>query len=99
MGKVINPIISWAREELRLLSADSWADGAYAGPAPCTLADPRCQATLARLAEVGERMKRMRSRVLDGRTFTSAAATDVRATILRAMAAKSQPVREVRRRA
>lgn len=94
---MIAALRKWLANEWRLLALDSWADGAYEGPEPCTAADPRCQRTMERLAEVSARMKRTKARMLDGRAFTGSAATDVRATILRAMAVRTQPVREVRK--
>jgi hypothetical protein len=63
----------WLREELRLARLESWSDGAYDGPMPCTLDDPKCQATLKRMAEARERMKRMKAGLLDGRPYTRGA--------------------------
>ena len=86
--------LAWLRNEVRLLGLHDWSDGAYDGPAPCTAADPRCARVIDRLAKVAAKMRAAESRLLDGREITSAAATDVRVTILRA---KPTPVRAVRR--
>jgi len=78
-----NRLAAWVREEVRLLSLDTW-ENEY-DIQPCTSQDPRCQKTLERLREVSERMRRMRSRMLDGKPLTCSASTDVRATIVKAM--------------
>ena len=95
---MIAAFLRWLREEVRLLGITSWADGAYHGPPdpePCTSADPRCARMLERLAEVNAEMYRKRTRIIDGRQVTSAAATDVRVTIHRFRNAPT--VRAVRR--
>lgn len=79
-------MMRWLREEIRLLSLDSWASD-YHGPpdpAPCTARDPRCAKLAERQDAIYRSMRRMKSHLLD-RPVTSAAATDVRATIHRAM--------------
>ena len=99
---MIATFLRWLREGCRLLGRASWPDGQYAGPPdplPCTSSDPRCASTLERLAEVNARMYRMRTRVLDGKPVTSAAATDIRHTIAQALATKAPPVHLVRRKA
>lgn len=83
--KPLDNFLRWLAEELRLLGLDTWADGAYdtpTGPAPCTLADPRCQRTIERLAECRARMRRMKMGLLDGRPVRPGflAHTDVEAT-------------------
>ena len=99
---MIAALLRWLREEVRLLGIASWSEGAYQGPPeplPCTSSDPRCQKTIERLAEVNARMYRMRTRLIDGKPVTSAAATDIRHTIAQALATKAPPVQLVRRKA
>lgn len=92
---------AWLREEVRLVSLDSWANDAYHGPPdpePCTASDPRCAKLAERQEALYRSMRRMKSHLLD-RPITSAAATDVGATIRRAMAVHAAPVRLARRAA
>jgi len=92
-------MLAWLREEERLLSLDTWSGGAYHGPpdpAPCTARDPRCARLAERQEALYRSMRRMRSHLLD-RPITGAAATDVGATIRRAMAVHAAPVRLARR--
>ena len=94
-------VLAWLREEERLLALATWSGGAYHGPpdpAPCTARDPRCARLAERQDAVYQSMRRMKSHLLD-REITSAAATDVRATIHRAMAVRQPPVAAVKRRA
>jgi hypothetical protein len=94
-------VLAWLREEERLLSLATWSGGAYHGPpdpAPCTARDPRCARLAERQAALYASMRRVKSHILD-REVTSAAATDIRATINKARAMVSAPVRAVRRRA
>lgn len=93
-------MMRWLREEIRLLGLDSWASE-YHGPpdpAPCTARDPRCAKLAERQDAIYRSMRRMKSHLLD-RPVTSAAATDVGATIRRAMAVHAAPVRLARRAA
>lgn len=80
----MTPLAAWLADEVRLITASSWADErqplerAYA---PCTSDDPACRRTLARLKAAGERMRRLGiPRLTDQPSprFTSAAATDIR---------------------
>ena len=95
---MIAAALRWLREEARLAGLDSWADGAYDGPSPCTAADPRCARTLDRLAAVAAQMASGKARLVDGRPVTSAAATDVRHTFAQVLAQKAPPVHLVRRK-
>lgn len=98
----MNALINWLREEWRLMWAHSWEGEQMAVdpvPHPCSSEDPRCAVTLARLKECRERMARMRSGLLDGRTFTNSASTDVAATIHKARTMTLGPLRAVRRAA
>ena len=97
-------LLNWLREEWRLMRLNSWQNEPM-GPKhdflPCSSEDPRCAETIQRLAECRERMRRMRSGLLDApeRKFTDAASTDVAATIRKAQAVGFGPVRAVARRA
>ncbi len=91
---MIARLLAWIKSETALATAETWAPPEYQ---PCSSEDPRCAVTLARLRECRERMARMRSGLLDGRTFTNSASTDVSATIRRAQALTIGPVRAVRR--
>ncbi len=93
---MIARLLAWIKAETALATAETWAPPAYH---PCSSEDPRCAETLRRLAECRERMKRMKSGVLDGRPVTCSASTDVSATIRRAQALTIGPVRAVPRRA
>jgi hypothetical protein len=96
---MIAAIARWMREEARLLGLASWASD-YHGPPdplPCTARDPRCARLAERQDAVYQAMRRMKSHLLD-REITSAAATDVRATIHRALAVRQSPVVAVKRR-
>ena len=95
---MIAAFVNWLREEWRLMWAHSWEGEQMAVdpvPHPCSSEDPRCAETIRRLAEVRERMRRMKSGVLDGRAFTCSASTDVAATIRKARAIGYGPVRAV----
>lgn len=97
---MIAALTRWMREEARLLGLSSWASD-YHGPPdphPCTASDPRCARLAERQAALYASMRRVKSHILD-REVTSAAATDIRATINKARAMVSAPVRAVRRRA
>lgn len=91
---MIARLLAWIKSETALATAETWAPPAYQ---PCSSEDPRCAETLARLAECRERMRRVRSGLLDdpNRKFTSAAGTDVAATMHRARAVAVGPVRAV----
>lgn len=91
---MIARFIAWIKSETALATAETWAPPEYQ---PCSSEDPRCADTMARLAECRERMRRMRSGLLDGRTFTNSAATDVAATIRKAQAQALGSVRPIRR--
>lgn len=91
---MIARFIAWIKSETALATAETWAPPEYQ---PCSSEDPRCAETIARLAECRERMRRMRSGLLDGRTFTNSASTDVAATIRRSQAQTIGQVRAVRR--
>lgn len=94
---MIDRLLRWIRSELRLLGLETWADGAYDGPAPCSSADPRCAATIARLAQAREELRKSGRGLLDKREVPDdfLAHTDVRATIR----AANPPVRLIGRRA
>lgn len=98
---MIASLLRWFRDESRLLSAQSWEreDMRVDVPAylPCSSEDPRCAETLRRLAECRRRMARTKACLLDGRTFTNSASTDVAATIRKARAIGCGPVRAVPR--
>ena len=89
---MIARLLMWIKQETELATAETWAPPAYA---PCSSEDPRCAETIRRLAECRERMKRMKSGVLDGRPVTCSASTDVAATIRRAQALTIGPVRSL----
>lgn len=89
---MIARLLAWIKAETALATAETWAPPTYQ---PCSSEDPRCAETIRQLAEVRERMKRMKSGVLDGRSFTNSASTDVAATIRRARAVGMVPVRIV----
>lgn len=89
---IIERLLAWIKAETALATAETWAPPAYL---PCTSEDPRCAETLARLAECRERMRRVKSGVLDGRPVTCSASTDVAATMRRARAVAVGPVRAV----
>lgn len=91
---MIARLIAWIKSETELATAETWAPPEYL---PCSSEDPRCAVTLARLRECRERMARMRSGLLDGRTFTNSASTDVAATIHKARTMTVGPLRAVRR--
>lgn len=96
--KIIERLLAWVKNETRLMTADNWAnEDMRVTPAfiPCSSEDPRCAETLARLAEVRDRMRRVKMGVLDGRPVTCSASTDVAATIRRARAVAVGPVRAV----
>ena len=83
----------WIAEEVRLITASSWADERPEPPArsyePCTADDPACRRTLARLAAAGERMRRMGiPRLTDHPCppFASSAHVDVAALFRRVIA-------------
>lgn len=96
MKAFIAAIARWFREEAALATAETWAPEPYA---PCTHEDPRCQETLRRLAECRDRMRRMKSGLLDGspkdRPYTRGA--DVESTFNRARALVTGPVRMVKK--
>jgi len=95
---VIARLLAWIKSETRLVTAETWeGEDMSVRPdfRPCSSEDPRCAATIARLAECRERMKRMKSGVLDGRPVTCSASTDVAATIRRAQALTIGPVRSL----
>ena len=96
-AEMIARLLAWIRSELRLLGLETWADGAYEGPAPFTAADPRCANTIARLAQAREELRRTKRGLLDKREVPDdfLAHTDVRATIR----AANPPVRLLGRRA
>ena len=81
---MIAAILRWLREEARLLCLDTWADGAYHGPPdphPCTSSDPRCAKVLERQQAIYERMRRVKSHLLDRPdSVTTASRTDIRHT-------------------
>jgi hypothetical protein len=88
----------WVRNETRLISLDSWADGAYAGPTephPCSAADPKCAALIERQAAVRARMKRMKAGILDGKPITRGA--DLAATFAAVRRVSEPPVRLLKR--
>ncbi len=61
---------------------------------PCTSRDPRCEKLAERQAKLYASMRRTRSHLFDRKaTITSAAATDVAATIHRAQSVILRPVR------
>lgn len=89
---MIAALLRWLREESRLAGLDSWGDGAYDGPSPCTAADPRCAKTLERLAAVAEQMASGKARLVDGdRPYANSFATDLRHTFAAVMARKAPP--------
>lgn len=87
----------WLREEWRLARLPTWADGAYAGPAPCTLADPRCAALAVEQAKLYARMRRLKSHALDRDDLTTSMHTDIRNTINAALRECGPTVQLVRR--
>ena len=89
--------LSWIKSETALATAETWAPPAFH---PCSSEDPRCAETIRKLAECRERMRRVRSGLLDdpNRKFSNSAGTDVAATIRRAMAVGYGPVRAVTQR-
>ncbi len=95
---MIARLLAWIKSEAELATAETWAP---AEPAPLTADDPKCAETLRRMAECRERMRRMKSGLLDGspqdRPYTRGA--DVEATFNRARAIVAGPVRAVPRRA
>jgi len=93
---MISKFIAWIKSETALATAETWALPVYQ---PCSSEDPRCAETLAKLAECRERMRRVKSGVLDGRAVTCSASTDVAATMRRARAVAVAPVRAVPKRA
>lgn len=98
---MIAALLRSLREECRLLSLDSWADGAYHGPPdpePCTASHPDCARLIERQLEVAARMARMKSRLIDGRAVSTAAHTDIRRTFAEARRVSEPPVRLVKRR-
>lgn len=100
---MIARLVAWVQSEASLLSAHSWdLEDMSVQPEPsyqpCSSEDPRCAETIRRLAECRERMKRMKSGVLDGRPVTCSASTDIAATIRRARAVSVGPVRMVSRK-
>lgn len=95
---IIERLLAWVTNETRLMTADNWErEDMRVAPSfmPCTSEDPRCAMTLARLAEVRDRMRRVKSGVLDGRPVTCSASTDVATTMRRARAVAVGPVRAV----
>ena len=97
---IIERLLAWVRTEVRLMTADNWKrEDMRVEPAsrPCSSEDPRCAETIRRLAECRERMRRMRSGLLDdpNRRFTDSASTDVAATIHKARTMNVGPVRAV----
>lgn len=99
---MIAALVRWFREESRLLAAQSWEreDMRVDVPAylPCSSEDPRCAETIRRLAECRQRMARTKAGLLDGRTFTNSASTDVAATIRKVRSLGVGPVRIVGQR-
>jgi len=91
---MIARFIAWIKSETALATAETWAPPEYQ---PCSSEDPRCAETIRRLAECRERMRRMRSGLLDdpNRRFTDSASTDVAATIHKARTMNVGPVRAV----
>ena len=87
MPRALHALLRWIETETRLLKLDTWADGAYDGPAPCTHAHPACQALAEKQARARAHLKRMKMGLLDGREVPEnfLAATNVSATILRTM--------------
>ena len=96
MKALLASIARWFREEAALATAETWAPPSFA---PCTRDDPRCAETLRRMAESRDRMRRMKSGLLDGtpkdRPYTRGA--DVQSTFNRARAIVTGPVRMVRK--
>jgi hypothetical protein len=94
---VIARLLAWIKSETELATAETWAPAEYS---PLTSDDPKCAETLRRMAECRDRMKRMKSGLLDGspqdRPYTRGA--DVEATFNRARAIVSGPVRMVTRK-
>lgn len=96
-------LVDWFLEEVRLMRAQSWDREdmrvAQAEPEamPCTAADPKCAELIRKQNECRERMRRMKSGLLDGspedRPYTRGA--DVEATFNRARAIVAGPVRAV----
>ena len=91
---MISRLLAWIKSETELATAETWAP---VEPAPLTSDDPKCAETLRRMAECRDRMRRMKSGLLDGspkdRPYTRGA--DVEATFNRARAIVSGPVRAV----
>lgn len=99
---MIDSFLRWVREECRLMALDSWADGAYHGPPdpePCTSSHPDCARLLERQREVSEKMRRMKSRLIDSadRPYTSAAHTDIRHICAEIRRVTEPPVQLVKR--
>lgn len=94
---MIARLLAWIKAETELATAETWAPPEYL---PCSSEDPRCADTIARLAECRERMRRMRTGLLDdpNRRFTDSASTDVAATIHKARTMSYGPVRAVARK-
>lgn len=100
---MIAAFLRWLREEVRLLALDSWDGGRYATPAtpePFTAADPRCARTIERLAEARNRMRRLKTGLLDGREVPPnfLARTDLEETFRAIKRVNTPPVQLVKRR-
>lgn len=71
LASIFNPpgffvwLRGWIREEVRLLRAESWGDGVYAG----TAADPAVQRMAKRQAELADRMRNEGRHLLAGRHY------------------------------
>lgn len=95
---MIARLMAWIKSETQLATAETWAPPEYS---PLTREDPKCAETLRRLAECRERMRRMKSGLLDAtpkdRPYTRGA--DVQSTFNRARAIVTGPVRMVRKAA
>lgn len=94
----MNRLLRWALEEIRLLSLNTWADGAYDGPAPCTHAHPACQALAEKQARARAELRRLKRGLLDRREVPEnfLAATNVAETFRSIQRVNTPPVRIVK---